>query len=151
MRGRRPTPTSLKVLAGNPGKRPLTPAAPFTAGTPEMPAFLTGEAAKEWVRLTALCDGLLAPSHAGILTVVCQHFATFRAADDFLKKHGEVYETNGPSGRLIRSYPQVKQRFEALKQYRLALGDLGLTPVAMSRVSRLASHEQPSGLRELLG
>ena len=52
MRGRRPTPTRLKVLTGNPGKRPLN-AAELTPkpAIPECPTELGPVARREWDRL----------------------------------------------------------------------------------------------------
>lgn len=52
MRGRRPKPTRLKVLTGNPGKRPLNTDEPKPeVATPECPAELGPVARREWDRL----------------------------------------------------------------------------------------------------
>jgi hypothetical protein len=37
MRGRKPKSLELKILQGNPGKRPLSSAGPFIEGIPEKP------------------------------------------------------------------------------------------------------------------
>ena len=51
-RGRKPKPTALKVLEGNPGKRPLNDREPVPPkGTLKCPAWLLPEAKKEWKRL----------------------------------------------------------------------------------------------------
>jgi phage terminase small subunit len=52
MRGRKPTPTALKLVAGNPGKRPLNrhEPKPVTA-IPTCPAHLMPTAKTEWKRL----------------------------------------------------------------------------------------------------
>ena len=53
MPGRPPTPTHLKLLRGNPGKRPIRPEPqPEQPPTPpEPPDFLTGYAFDEWRRV----------------------------------------------------------------------------------------------------
>jgi phage terminase small subunit len=52
MRGRRPKPTRLKVLTGNPGKRPLNDAGPRPeVAIPHCPEELGETARREWKRL----------------------------------------------------------------------------------------------------
>ena len=48
MAGRKMTPTALKVLKGNPGKRPLPENEPKPAGMAVMPEFLKGRPAGIW-------------------------------------------------------------------------------------------------------
>ena len=51
-RGRKPKPTALKVLEGNPGKRPLNLFEPTPEDKmPECPDWLEDEAKAEWDRL----------------------------------------------------------------------------------------------------
>ncbi len=52
MRGRRPKPTALKLIAGNPGKRPLNRNEPKPAhSVPTCPAHLSPTGKAEWKRL----------------------------------------------------------------------------------------------------
>ena len=52
MAGRKPKPTALKLVTGNPGKRPLNDHEPQPeAAIPEVPAHLSGEAKAEWDRI----------------------------------------------------------------------------------------------------
>src|SRR5205085_7950964 len=54
MRGRRPKPTRLKMLTGNPGKRPLNQDEPKPeASIPDCPPELSPAARQEWDRLAA--------------------------------------------------------------------------------------------------
>lgn len=48
MKGRKPTPTHLKVIRGNPGRRPLNEGEPQPHGDGEKPAFLEGRASRLW-------------------------------------------------------------------------------------------------------
>ena len=52
MAGRKPKPTALKKLEGNPGKRKLNTKEPAPAkGMPDCPKWLLPEAKEEWKRL----------------------------------------------------------------------------------------------------
>ena len=64
-RGRKPTPTAIKELEGNPGKRPLNSNEPKPDATaPKCPKWLEPEAKKEWKRLSIEMERI------GILTKV---------------------------------------------------------------------------------
>jgi phage terminase small subunit len=55
MRGRKPQPTKLKALEGNPGKRAMNDREPQPpAGVPDCPEFLQDEAREEWFRTAAV-------------------------------------------------------------------------------------------------
>ena len=63
--GRKPTPTNLKILKGNPGKRPLPKDEPIPRPImPEPPNHLCEVAKQEWEKI---CPGLYT---AGILTEI---------------------------------------------------------------------------------
>jgi len=107
---------------------------------------LDAEAAAHWdelVRELADESGILSPAHFGIVTVACQYFSQYRRADRFIETNGETYETVTESGsRMVREYPQVRQRAEALAGYRKCLNDLGATPTQGPRVQRLPDSNQ---------
>ena len=51
----KPKPTKLKILEGNPGRRPLNESEPLPQSiAPECPDWLLDEAKKEWNRLALL-------------------------------------------------------------------------------------------------
>ena len=61
-RGRKPTPTAIKMLEGNPGKRALNNNEPKPAKkAPRCPSWLEDEAKKEWKRMGKILEqmGLL--------------------------------------------------------------------------------------------
>ena len=65
MAGRKPKPTAIKKLEGNPGKRKLNTKEPIPAkGMPECPEWLLPEAKREWERLADLMNQM------GVLTEV---------------------------------------------------------------------------------
>ena len=71
MRGRKPKPTMIKVLEGNPGKRAINDREPEPpAGIPECPDFLDEEARAEWFRTAKVLSDMrlltLVPRSASI-------------------------------------------------------------------------------------
>ena len=58
-RGRKPKPTALKVLEGNPGGRPLNLNEPKPVKkAPRCPSWLEDEAKKEWKRMGKVLEQL---------------------------------------------------------------------------------------------
>ena len=63
--GRRPTPSHLKVMKGNPGKRALPSNEPQPArGVPAAPRWLSKAARKHWKEIAAKLDEMGVLSHA---------------------------------------------------------------------------------------
>lgn len=48
MKGRKPTPTVLRLITGNAGKRPMPPADPLAAGSIERPSKMPKRVAELW-------------------------------------------------------------------------------------------------------
>lgn len=53
-RGQRPTPTVLRLVTGNPGKRPIPENEPMPQGKPVMPKWMKGRGAALWVDVLAI-------------------------------------------------------------------------------------------------
>ena len=74
MRGRKPKPTTLKLLDGNPGKRTINDREPAAlAGVPEPPGWLDDEARAEWFRMVKMLGDmrLLSPADHAMLEAYC--------------------------------------------------------------------------------
>ena len=100
-RGRKPKPTALKVLEGNPGKRPLNEYEPVPPkGTIECPDWLEEEAKREWERLAPSLEamGVLTTADLTAFAGYCQAYARWREAEEFISQHGSIFQT--PSGYL---------------------------------------------------
>jgi len=89
MRGRRPKPTRLKVLIGNPGKRPLNSNEPHPeVALPDCPPELGPVARQEWERMTAQLAPLRAVirglesevGHMSVLPISLHDSRSLRAA-----------------------------------------------------------------------
>ena len=134
-RGRKPKPTALKVLEGNPGKRPLNGNEPKPEKTaPKCPSWLEHEAKKEWRRMTKTLEaiGVLTQVDATAFAGYCQAYARWKEAEEFLSKHGTIFKT--PSG-YIQQVPQVSIAQTYLKIMKDFCSEFGLTPAARSRIS----------------
>ena len=78
-----PVPFPLKVLRGNPGKRPMKPSrSPRCRRCPEPPPFITGYAADEWWRTAPELHrlGLLTRIDVPALAAYCHAFGEWRMA-----------------------------------------------------------------------
>lgn len=73
-------PTSLKLIAGNPGKRPLNAAEPeFPPTDIAPPLWLSPDALPHWERLAACLDanGMLSDANRDVLAVYCDIVASY--------------------------------------------------------------------------
>jgi P27 family predicted phage terminase small subunit len=145
-RGRKPIPTHLKVLRGNPGHQVLHPELEpdheKAPGIPEPPAFLMALAKDEWRRIST---GLY---HMGLLTLVdenplaayCQAYGRWRTAEASLAKMAErdlltsglmIKTTNGNA---IQN-PLVHTANKAASDMVRYATEFGFTPAARARIA----------------
>lgn len=133
-RGRKPKPTALKVLGGNPGKRPLNEKEPQPEKeAPRCPSWLEPEAKKEWKRMAKTLEtiGVLTQVDKAAFAGYCQAYARWKEAEEFLSKHGTIFKT--PSG-YIQQVPQVSIAQTYLKVMKDFCSEFGLTPAARTRI-----------------
>lgn len=134
IRGRKPKPTALKLLEGNPGRRPLNPNEPKPQGKmPRCPAWLEEEAKKEWKRMGKILGemGMLTDMDMAAFAGYCQSYARWKAAEEFITQHGDMVRT--PNGYL-QQVPQVSIAQTNLKILLKFCEQFGLTPSARSRI-----------------
>ena len=107
VRGRKPKPTALKVLEGNPGHRPLNKKEPMLKGRlPRCPDWLEDDAKKEWKRLGKVLAemGMLTNLDMMAFAGYCQAYARWKGAEEFITQHGDMVRT--PNGYL-QQVPQI--------------------------------------------
>jgi P27 family predicted phage terminase small subunit len=135
MRGRRPKPTRLKVLTGNPGKRPLNEAEPRPeVAIPDCPQELGETARREWNRLVGELASLklLTNFDRAALAAYCGAYALWAEATEAIQKYGVMIKS--PSGYPVQSpYVSVANR-QAEIMMRIA-SEFGFTPASRSRIS----------------
>lgn len=128
MRGRKPIPTGIKLLRGNPGKRPLNadePKLPDADAAP--PKGLTGRALAVWKEYaTDLVNaGVLKSSDRPVFRTYCELVAEVERYTKLCRKVGEA-----DASRL--GYPK---RLDVLrKQQKEYSAVLGLNPSARSQI-----------------
>jgi P27 family predicted phage terminase small subunit len=147
-KGRRPLPTAVKQLRGNPGKRkPNTgePAGP--SGDPEKPPGLSESAAKEWDDILPILRtmGVVTRADGKALAAYCYTFDIWMLANVEIKKHGVMVEeailgrVGGAEEGLCTGYkykknPAVQIANEALKTMKSYLVEFGMTPASRGKL-----------------
>lgn len=137
MRGRKPAPTVLKVLRGNPGKRRLNRAEPQPpALEPDVPPELVeAEARVEWLRTIApaIATGQITAADRALAIAHCDLWATWQSQLGEARRHAHIIAV-GPN-----QYPTPNPaRMMANKTYQLlraTAADLGLSPTSRARVA----------------
>ena len=149
-RGRKPKPTAVKVLEGNPGKRPLNGLEPRPEKrAPECPEWLTEEAKKEWERLAGNLEnlGTLTELDRAAFAGYCQAYARWKEAEEFIEKHGTIVKT--PSG-YWQQVPHVSIAQSNLKIMLKFCSEFGLTPSSRSRIIAGETKEMETDEMEFL-
>ena len=132
--GRKPTPTNLKVLRGNPGKRPLNKAEPKAQVViPTPPRELPERARKEWRRLakTLHAAGLITELDRLAFAALVQSYTRWIEAQEGLAKTGMLIR--GKDG-IPHLNPLLRVSRDAQAEYTRMLTEFGLTPSSRSRM-----------------
>ena len=133
MPGRKPVPTSLKLLHGNPGKRKINSAEPKPTGVPSCPKHLSKVAKAEWKRISAelITLGLLTSVDRAALAAYCAAYARWAEAEEKLQQFGTVIKTK--NGNPVQS-PFVGVANRALELMHKFLTEFGMTPASRTRL-----------------
>ncbi len=140
MRGRKPKPTHLKLLEGNPGNRPLNPGEPKPERhIPTCPAHLCPTAKAEWKRLAAQLHmlGMLTTLDRAVLAGYCQAYGRWAEAERKLKETPAILKM--PSG-YIQQNPWLTISNKQLELMAKFMSELGLSPVSRTRVDVRKPH-----------
>lgn len=146
---RPPKPTALKLLEGNPGKRPINRSEPKPASkTPNCPSWLDDVAKAEWKRVIKDLEG------AGLITLIdrsalaayCQAFSRWKHAEDIVKREGLTMATE--SGYVMQ-HPAVGIANSALELMRKFMSEFGMTPASRSKI-KLETPDKEDEVEEFL-
>lgn len=150
MRGRKPKPTHLRVIAGNPGHRAINRLEPTPQGNLfDAPDWLTESQRNGWNYAIANAPaGLLKHLDRGTLTIYVIAEDTHRYAATQLARFGMLLRAQ--SGELYPS-PYLgtmnKQATIMLK----AASELGFTPAARPRIQLSPEEQSPDDFDKLIG
>ena len=155
MKGRKPKPTELKLIEGNPGKRPLPENEPKPEPiAPKCPTWLHKDAKKEWKRIAPQLErlGLLTQVDMAALAGYCESWAQYKRSIEFIHKHGEVYPIKDDEGRVkyLQQVPQVSIANKALQQVRAFCAEFGLTPSARGRMVVPGADDKEDEMEKML-
>lgn len=136
MPGRKPVPTVLNLVRGNPGKRPPKRGEPKPAVGAAMPKWLTPTAAKHWPLVAKQLKecGILTKIDAPALALYCDALARWKEATDRIEATGGPV-TISPNGFLIQS-PYVSIANKAWDQMLRILVEFGMSPSSRTKVTR---------------
>jgi P27 family predicted phage terminase small subunit len=140
--GPRPKPTHLKLITGNPGRRPLPVGeARLAAALPSAPPHLSPDAVTEWERVAQelFTAGLLAALDRAALAAYCQAYSRWAQAERALTEMGRrdqltaglMIKTTG--GNAIQN-PLVGIANKAAADMVRYAAEFGMTPSARTRI-----------------
>jgi P27 family predicted phage terminase small subunit len=134
MRGRKPKPSAVKELAGNPGKRTLNKKEPKPeTKIPSCPNHLTGTARQEWTRVTKELQslGVITLVDRATLAVYCTAYKDYVEAEGKIKKEGAVIISD-KGGMYQNPWMAIKKR--SMDQMVKFAAEFGMTPSSRSRI-----------------
>lgn len=135
MRGRPPKPTTLKVMEGNPGKRPLPKDEPQPkSGLPKAPRTLGKVGRDAWRRIGAelVAMGVMTEADRFALEALCLAWQRWREAEAMIDEFGALVR-HPKTGLPVRNPALEVAGTERATVLRL-LSEFGLTPAARTRV-----------------
>jgi P27 family predicted phage terminase small subunit len=132
MRGRKPKPTAMKLVQGNPGKRAINGSEPKPEpGIPSCPDHLHGAAREEWDRIVVELSkiGLLTLADRAAIAAYCTAYgrwvdAELLVAKTLCYKHGDLIKVN----------PAVRIAHDAMVLMHKYLSEFGLSPASRARL-----------------
>lgn len=147
--GRKPKPTKLKELEGNPGKRPLNKNEPQYSGVPTAPKHLDKAAKQEWKRISKDLEsaGVLTTVDRAALAAYCAAYSRWAAAETNIQKFGMVIKA--PSGYPIQN-PYVTIANTAMGNMHKFATEFGLTPSSRSRIQVEPQKTDPDPFAEFM-
>ncbi len=140
-RGPKPKPTALKILAGNPGKRPLPADEPKPdPGVPRRPSHVQGPALAIWNQMSKRLHklGVLTADDGPALACLCCAIEIHRRVIDELRQ-SELIDNTG-KGRAMRN-PLIDAANSTSVVVNRWLAEFGLTPSARPRVPIARLHD----------
>lgn len=159
-RGPAPDPTVVRLLKGNPGRRPLNKDEPVPpAGIAKPPQWLKGRSHQVWELLAPILARMkvLSSADAHALALLCDAYAEYLDARDVVRKDGATYESRhfqmDEAGHtvekvMIRPRPEVAMAQDAWKRVRQMMQEFGLTPSSRSRIEIPGSIEEADPFAE---
>jgi len=135
-KGRKPTPSHLKVVRGTKradrgAKKEPTP----ERERPSAPADMSDKGREAWGYVVGVLDrmGVLTEADAMAVELMCEARVDWLSArDEIIAAGGETYATEAG---LIKAHPAVAMRNDAARRLQSLLAEFGMTPSSRSKVN----------------
>ena len=154
MKGRKPKPTQLKVLEGNPGQRPLNESEPKPKPVvPEPPEWLDEVALEEWNRLAPLLESINLLTETDYIAFgnLMQEYSDMIKYRVFIRDNGPTYEhVNVKGEKNITTRPEAILLQKCVQNIKALCVEFGLTPSARSRIQIPGMEDRDDGMERLL-
>ena len=151
MRGRKPVPTALKLIRGNPGHRKINKDEPVPdTVAPEMPAFFGEFEAEAWNYLVSELGkmGILASSDRGEMSIYCDAWGRYARNKSHIRDvDGGLEVITTKQGNRIQN-PHLGICNRALEDLARSGANLGLNPIQRTRIHQ--EKKEPKSRREKL-
>jgi len=156
MKGRKPVPTNLKLIRGNPGRRPIDlenePQPEIPARPPAPPAYLPGMAKKIWreVAPSLHMTGRLTVDDGPLLAALCLELAQWRESVKQMSElargknplAGVITKTADGSGLMFTILQKLKNR--TLQNILPIAALFGMSPAERARLKIAPPEEKQS-------
>jgi len=144
--GKRPTPTAIRVLRGNPSRRRYPVGEPTYAPAAvdaDPPPIVRDnpDAAAEWRRVVPLLQAsrVLTEADVAVVITLCVQWATWLGAQRHLARDGMVLKRRGDL--VINPYAKIAR--DAFTQCHHVWIELGLTPSSRARLGHVPPARTP--------
>ncbi len=154
-RGPAKTPTVILARRGSWRANDRPSEAQFEDDVPKCPVWLRAEAKEAWEKLVprlAAVPGLLKSVDRNALSRYCQTWAKWRACEDFIAKHGDVYPIKDKDGAIVdfKQYPQVNTAIKLGAQLDAIEKQFGMNPSARASLNLSATPPSPENAAQRL-
>jgi P27 family predicted phage terminase small subunit len=118
--------TNLKLLEGNPSKRPIKKQPKLEIKNLKCPIWLSKEAKKEWKRVFTLLEKLelISDIDMTIFAMYCQNYARWKQAETEL--NDENLKVMGRTGYIVNPLVKISQTYQT--RLKISIEKLGLSP-----------------------
>ena len=148
MSGPPKTPTHLRLVRGNPSKRPINKNEPQPLkGVPPVPKHFDKQGKYWFKRMAEELDasGVISQLDARALELLVEAYTEYRHHCETLDREGYTYavysDDDSDEGkereiRMIKPHPAAMMKADAWKRLRAMLAEFGMTPSSRSKVSK---------------
>jgi P27 family predicted phage terminase small subunit len=126
----------MKLLSGNPGKRPVKDEPKYSKPDENPPDSLDEIGKAEWVRIAPELreEGVLTKMDEAILYAYCEEFSTTKQCAKKIHEQGLMIRRT-PRSKVLTLNPYLAIKQKSVTLLKSLACELGLTPVSRGRVS----------------